>query len=334
MQTDHQQEFFKPGLSVTSINEFYRSPAHFWRTSSYNPQKEKKDATPAMIFGRLIHNMILTPELVEREFIIEPVQPKDALATADDIKKFIADIAPVDADGKPVKFLSLSKAKLLDLMLTHEQLVAKQREHHVVVWDWVLADFNKRVGKRSIVSAEDMKLAEAMRDAMFDNAAVKQLIGNGASEEPVTWLREPNDPDGLMCKCKLDYLRTGLVIEYKTTTDTRPDELAKTVANLGYHRQMAWEVEAATHKAGEAPRGAIMMFQDKDVHENIAIHPLSTGAIARGMQENDYAYAAIKERLKRHRAGDKKAWRSHPEKIQAALELPRYYDFKQTIPQE
>ncbi len=330
---EHQELFFKAGLSVTSINEFFRSPAHFWRTSSYNPDKEKKAATPAMIFGRLIHSMILTPELVERDFAVTPVAPKGALITVDDIKKFITDVAPVDAEGKPIKFLSLSKPKLLDLMHTNEALLAKQQEAGVVVWDMVMDDFyNRIVGKRDIISLEDKKLAESMRDAMFANEAVRQLVGNGASESPVTWYREADDPDALMCKCKLDYFRTGLVIEYKTTNDTRADELAKTVANMGYHRQIAWQWDAATIIGGQPPRGAIMIFQDKDIHENIAIHPLSAAAIERGAAENAYAYGEIKRRLKAHKSGDSKAWRSHEEKILAPLELPRYYDFKQTIP--
>lgn len=326
--TNHHEEFFKPGLSVTSINEFFRSPAHFWRTSSYNPDKVKKEATDAMIFGRLIHNMILTPELVAKEFVVQPVAPKDALITADDMKKFLTVWSPKDAEGKEVKFLSLAKPKLIELVQEVSKTVP------VIIWEVEQKKFFDAVGKRTVVSVEDMKLAEDMRDAMFDNKAVKALIGNGASEEPVTWYREPSDADGLMCKCKLDYLRSGLIIEYKTTTDTREDELRKTMANFGYHRQMAWEEEAATHAHGVRPKGSIMIFQDKDIHENIAIHPLSFEAMERGRAENDYAYGEIKRRLSLHRSGGYRPWASHEEKIMQPLELPRYYDFKQTIPQE
>lgn len=88
----------------------------------------------------------------------------------------------------------------------------------------------------TVVSAEQWRLAAELRDALCDNGAVRQLLGQGAPEEPATWTR---DDGSLHCKVKFDYLRQGLVIDYKTTTSTRLDEFARTIVKFGYHRQLA-----------------------------------------------------------------------------------------------
>lgn len=261
--TDHAQEFFKPGISATSINDFYKSPAHFWRNSSYNPQRVRRPATPAMIFGRLVHCMILTPENLGKEFLLAPAG------------------------------------------------INKRTKEGAAQWDAL----KKEAGRRDIVDPEDHALAASMRDAMFANEAVRRLIGNGVSESPFTWRREAS---GLMCKTRLDYVRSGLVIEYKTTTDCRPDEMAKTISNFGYHRQLAWEVEAATLINGEAPKGAVIICQDKEVHDAIGIYALDTETLRIGARENDFAYGEIRRRM------ETKDWRAFPEEI-VALGLPRWY---------
>lgn len=298
---DHKQMFYKPGISVTSINAYYESPAHFWQTSSYNPQKIRKPATDAMTFGRIVHNLILTPEAYEAEFVVEP-QKKDhpgAVDTNDEIKEALR------AAGAT---LGGNKDEMLKRLRTVAPLVP--------IWSDVVADAHKAAGKRTVITQEQYDNAARLRDAMFENKAVKQLIGNGASEAPVTWYRE----DGpLMCKCKLDYLRTGLLIEYKTSDSAHPDDVAKTMVNFGYHRQMAWEMDAATTLYGEKPRGAIIIFQDKALPEAIGIYALNAHDLAVGAAENTAAYQAICERMKT------KNWQAFPERI-VPISLPRWYN--------
>lgn len=167
----------------------------------------------------------------------------------------------------------------------------------------------------TVVTAEQWKLAEQLRDALQANSAVRQLLGQGAPEEPVTWM-----PDGgeLLCKAKFDYLRQGLVIDYKTTTSTRIDEFSRTIARFGYHRQGAWYMDAAEKHHGERPRGTVIIAQNKDLPEDIGIFALDAESLDLGAIQNAHAYDNICGRM---RTMD---WRSHPAEIQS-ISLPGWY---------
>lgn len=178
------------------------------------------------------------------------------------------------------------------------------------------AEFVQAHAGLKIITSEDYDAAIQMRDAMFRNSDVRQLLGNGCSEEPVTWRREP---DGLLCKAKLDYLRSGLVVDYKTTDDARPDNFARSMAKFGYHRQMAWYMEAALNHHGEAPKGAVLIVQEKELPDAIAVYAVDATALGYGISECNTAYDAIRERLESGR------WEAYPSGIQP-LTLPRWYN--------
>lgn len=179
-------------------------------------------------------------------------------------------------------------------------------------------DFLATVGKRTAIEKSDLDLATAMRDAMFRNSAVRQLIGNGMSESPVTWKRDDGD---LMCKVRLDYARNGLTIEYKTTENAHPEAFAKSLATYGYHRQKAWQRDGYKEINGEYPRGSIIIAQDKVVHDAIAIYALDDRALASGKEETDTAYRDI---CKRMTTGN---WEAYPARI-VPLSLPNWYKTK------
>lgn len=311
--TDVNQElFFKPGVSPTSINQFYESPSRFWRYSSLNPDKERKEPTPAMIFGRLVHCLILTPENYEREFALPPVKTPDDIDTNDEMKAFInANIQP----GQKIP----SKAKKDDLVL-----IIRQMAPQLVLWQDKMDTFYKTLGRKTAITADQLDTATKMKDAMFDNRAVRQLIGNGASETPFCWF--PEGEQGIMRKAKLDYNRDNLVIEYKTTVGPNSEDFSRTIAQNGYHRQVAMQIEGSRFMGNE-PRGGIIIAQDKDQFDDIAIYALSAADIQVGNDENEAAFKSINERLARHKAGDAKAWRSFPEEIQP-ISLPRWYQRK------
>lgn len=301
---DHKELFFKPGVAPTSINSFIDKPAEFWRYSSLNPNKEKKEPTAAMIFGRLVHCRVLTPEAYDNEFVVEPVKPEGAVDTVDDIKTLL------DKLGVPYK-KSAPKAVLIQ--------VVREFAPQAIIWADVLDGFKNIAGNRTIVTKEQYDLARSMQDAMFRNPAVKQLIGNGYSEEPYCWF--PDGPQGLMRKCKLDYMRQGLVIEYKTAEDPDPVRFEREIGERGYHRQLAMQIDACTRRYNEAPRGAIIIAQDKEYHDDISIVAVNAAALTVGAEEVEYAFQQIAARMK---TGN---WKKFPESIQP-IGLPRYYQPK------
>lgn len=305
---NHTELFKKPGISPTSINDYLNgSASKFWRRSSYNPNRIKKDATPAMLFGRLVHALVLTPDAVDSEFVVYPSKTEDHLDTIDDLKKFINEHKPAE-QSIPAK---INKAEL--------QQIVRTNWPQALIWDDVMTRFKVTMGDRSIISKEQFEQAKSMQDQMSMNRAVKNLIGNGFSEQPFCWY--PEGEDGLMKKCRMDYNRQGLVIEYKTTIDPSGEQFAKDIGNMGYHRQLAWQFDASTRMLGEPPKGALIIAQDKEAHDDIAIYAVDPMSLGIGAAENDAAFEAIKERMATMN------WKSYPEEIRP-ISLPRWYQQK------
>lgn len=305
---NHRELFFKPGVSPTSINQFFDSPSRFWKYSSLNPNKEKKEPTPAMLFGRLVHCLTLTPEAFEVDFIVEPTKPEGAIETVDDIKSLLTKL------NVPFK-KSAPKAELM--------AVVREFAPQAIIWDDIKEAFKVSAGRKTIVSQEDYAKAKSMQDAMLANKAVRQLVGNGFSESPFCWF--PDGEQGLMKKCRLDYVRQGLVIEYKTDASPCEQDFMRTIGNMGYHRQLATQTDAAERMYNERPRGAIIIAQDKDVHEDIAIYALDNAALLRGAEENAWAW---KEINRRYREND---WKTFPEKIMP-IGLPKWHEANNPLP--
>lgn len=305
---DHAQLFFKPGLAPTSINEFFEKPALFWKHSSMNPNRVKKEATEPMIFGRLVHCLVLTPEQYEKDFLLAPVKTDQMLETVDDMKKLLVPI--VAQQGAKID----PKAKKDDL-----KKLVRSFAPYALIWDDVKerAEATAKERRMTLITDDQLKLARSMQDAMMSNRAVKDLIGNGLSEEPFCWWPE-GEGNGIMRKVKMDYLRAGLVIEFKTDADPGEDSFSRTMGQRGYHRQLADQVEAATRKHGEAPRGAIVIAQDKEFHDDIAIYAVEAQALAKGRAENDWAYGEIKRRMAEN------DWRRFPQQIMP-IGLQRWY---------
>lgn len=254
-----------PGLNASGINAFYRSPLHFWKQSTFNENREKKEPTPAMVVGSLCHCLILEPETFDKYFVME-----------------------IKVDKRTVQGRK----------------------------DWKV--FKSNLDGRMPVTIDQYNQASQMRDAMFSNNSIKKLLGNGCSEEVVTWHREDN---GIRCKAKLDYLRNGLVVDYKKTEDANPKTFMKSIANYGYHRQMAWYMEAAERHTGEKPRGAVLIVQEKSMPEAIGIYALDNAAIEQGEKECNHAYEEISERLKTGR------WDAYinPDMPIQSISLPGWY---------
>ena len=62
----------KESISRSALMDFDRSPYTYW-AKHLNPDRPKKDATPAMIFGSAFHSLMLEPEKFDLEYIMKPM---------------------------------------------------------------------------------------------------------------------------------------------------------------------------------------------------------------------------------------------------------------------
>jgi len=120
-------------LSHSSLNEFTKSPRHF-----INYKTGKKERTPAMTFGSLVHCMILEPEEVEARYIPEPE----------------------DAPRRP----------------SIRQIQAKKPSESSLESIAFWTDFEKQAQGKEIVSAADWATAERMKEAVYANEASRFVL--------------------------------------------------------------------------------------------------------------------------------------------------------------
>lgn len=88
-----------------------------------------------------------------------------------------------------------------------------------------------------IITEED---AETVRLMM--NACPDEILKGCEMEKELYW----TDPDtGVNCKGRLDAVKPGIIIDYKTTTDAGTDGFAREAIRYGYDLQAAMYLEAA-----------------------------------------------------------------------------------------
>ena len=93
---NNDDEYFAlPALSASQINQFNEGGCgayRFWQSSPLNPNKKTnadKDASDALVFGKLAHCMLLEPEELEKRFVVFDWGTKSRDTAA--YKKFIKD---------------------------------------------------------------------------------------------------------------------------------------------------------------------------------------------------------------------------------------------------
>lgn len=91
--------------------------------------------------------------------------------------------------------------------------------------------------KKIPLSGDKINMILAMRDAVFEHPAARDLL-NGAShfEEAILWQDEST---GMPCRCKPDAMGPGFIVDLKSCTDASPGAFARDAIKYGYHIQAA-----------------------------------------------------------------------------------------------
>jgi len=130
--------------------------------------------------------------------------------------------------------------------------------------------------KELFVSLKDYELALNIRNAVLAHPKAALLLEQGQAEIPV--FGKIADIDA---KCKVDFLNTkyNVCIDLKTTTNSAPNEFAKSVWNYRYHVQAAFYMDLT-----KAER-FIFIAVEKEAPFNVELYELDNDAIERGRQE-------------------------------------------------
>ena len=141
------------------------------------------------------------------------------------------------------------------------------------------------------LTAEEWEMGLRIRDAVWNHPTCQDLFSEGIAEQSAWWL----DPDtALLCKCRPDWARPGLLVDLKTTTDASPAGFARAIERYRYHVQAAYALDGWPAAGGDAMDQFIFVVVEKAPPYAIGLYDLSAArlAAARDRYRRDLATAA------------------------------------------
>lgn len=113
---------------------------------------------------------------------------------------------------------------------------------------WSGADKRTKIGKeewaqveasgKNILSMDDYCNVSAIAKAVRQHETAGKLLKEGTAE--VSLFTEIED---VPSKCRMDWLRPGVIVDLKTTDNASPTGFAKSISNYSYDIQAAWYLD-------------------------------------------------------------------------------------------
>lgn len=97
---------------------------------------------------------------------------------------------------------------------------------------------------KEILTAADAETVKAIVKAFKKNRDAVQLLKGTKREKPLFW----TDDNGILCKCRIDAYKAGLIVDLKTAQDAETETFTKESLRYGYDVQAAHYLDAYQHK--------------------------------------------------------------------------------------
>ena len=133
---------------------------------------------------------------------------------------------------------------------------------------------------KQIITKSEYDLMIGMANALAACEPAKQLLRDGKSELSLVW----EDSCGLLCKCRIDWIKPGIFADLKTCGDASKFE--KSIADYGYHRQMAF-YQRGLQAVGIDDVHPWMIAVDKTAPFGVRCAPMAEKALETGRREID-----------------------------------------------
>ncbi|MFG6567365.1 PD-(D/E)XK nuclease-like domain-containing protein [Sulfitobacter sp. 1A13679] len=221
-----------PGVSKSSLDVVDKSPAHFKqsRLAGY------KKSTPAQKRGTMFHTIVLEPETFWDCYAKPFEEPAGALKTADDIKSRLKELGLPTNGTKPV---------LTDRL--------READPDVIFLDEAKAAYADAVGKKEIITEEELATVEAMRDAVMAHPRAGKLFApkSGVAELSCYW---KDQETGVLCRCRPDWWRfDGKIVDLKSAADASPEGFEASMAKWSYYKQDPFYLDGASEAVKQGP---------------------------------------------------------------------------------
>ncbi len=170
-----------------------------------------------------------------------------------------------------------------------------------------------RAGK-IVLKKDQMDLLEGMSARIIDHPEAGPMLSGGKAETSFYWIDEDT---GVLCKCRPDYWIPGIAIpDYKTTTDARDSEFAKSCAKFTYDIQAAFYADGVRALTGD---DLYMPFiaQEKDSPFALNVFYIDPSDVALGRDKYKRALEVYARCL------DTDSWPGYPTQVRT-ISLPAW----------
>jgi exodeoxyribonuclease VIII len=110
-------------------------------------------------------------------------------------------------------------------------------------------DFVSATAGKELISHQEGETVKNIAAAVRANRDAMNLLRGTVREKPLFW----TDDNGVLCKCRIDAYRSGVIIDIKTAANAETDAFTKEALKYGYDVQAAHYIDGYQHK-----RNAIM----------------------------------------------------------------------------
>lgn len=251
-----------PSVSSSGLRRLMNeSPAHYWVESPYNPNRVEPKESEALLFGRAAHHLLLGEDDFNTHYIVRPEKVLDEAG-----------------DPKPG-----------ELLAWHGNRKACKR--------WL--EKQARNG-RSVLTDEQIETIRGIARSLAAHPLIDAGILNGGIEQTIVWRCKDT---GIWLKARPDAIPNdaGDFADLKTTTSVQSADLARTIAEHGYHQQAAL-ISAGWHAiTGRDVASFSFVFVEKQPPYCARIVTLRDDDLARGERQN---FVAAKEFAKCMKSGE------------------------------
>ncbi len=245
-------------LSSSGIRKLQSCVEDYWSVSWMNPlyEDEKSDA---MILGTAYHKRVLEGKKLfyqHYEALLAKEDFPGCLVTADDLKKELKKRGFVITGNKP-------------------ELIERLRDiaDCPKIWDVLVAEHAKANDGKIFLKKDMFTRLEYSAAFVEKHPEMAKAFTGGCPEVAILWTDEET---GVPMKAKLDYLKTGVIVEYKTFSNPLDKPLDKaiitTIAGRKYHVSTWVYTEAIRNAVDMAKAGKIFGEHDPDFIKKALTH--------------------------------------------------------------
>lgn len=176
-------------------------------------------------------------------------------------------LANRDTKTKPTPAMALGTAAHAAILEPHKfakrYAEGPDADKRTKIWKEAVSDYPHHI----LLKPSEMAAIKGMHDAVYADPDAAQLLAKGIAEQSVFW-----EQDGVMCKCRPDWLTpSNEIVDLKTTDDAREEAFMKTAWNLGY------QISAAHYRRGvlgdyHKPGLFLFLVVERDAPHGVAIY--------------------------------------------------------------